>query len=359
MLMLFGNYPESDLRFAICFCGVAKKTALGLGQPICLGRSWPSAAARGATLVPQTFRRMWPAEHRIAPEMRRRNIDVAGLPTTAGTPALHDNRPAADAPVVARLRAAGAIVIGKVNMHELAAGVTTDNAAYGTARNPYDEERVPGGSSGGTAVAVAARLVPCGLGTDTGASNRVPAAFCGVVGFRPSAGRWPQAGIIPNSPTRDTAGPMARDVEDCVLLDAIVTGEDLFPAVNLSELRLGIPRYFWSDLDPAVETIAQDWTRRLRNAGVTLIEVEVPDIAALTEQAGLPIGVFEHEQALDAYLTEANSPLRFADVLAGIASPDVRTFFGEMRGMIGEPEYRAAMNDYRPGCNRPIAITLL
>ncbi|MGE0775711.1 MAG: indoleacetamide hydrolase [Sphingomonadaceae bacterium] len=278
------------------------------------------------------------------------NIDVASMPATAGTSSLRNNVPKVDAQLVARLRAAGAIVLGKTNMHELAAGITTDNATFGAALNPYDEGRVPGGSSGGTAAAVGARLAPIGIGTDTGASNRLPAAFCGVVGFRPTTGRWPQAGLIPNSPTRDTAGPMARTVEDCALIDSIVTGDDdWLEPVNLPTLRFGIPRrYCWSDLDPAIASLAQDWLGRMRDAGITLIEAEIPGIQELTTLAGMPIGVFEHEAALSSYLAQAGSPLSFADVLSGVEGPDVKAFFEEMRSRITEDDYRAALDVHRP-----------
>ncbi|MET0984873.1 MAG: amidase family protein, partial [Steroidobacteraceae bacterium] len=129
------------------------------------------------------------------------NIDTADLPTTAGTPGLRHHRPRNNALVVQRLLDAGAILFGKNNLHELAYGVTTNNRAFGASRNPYDLQRVPGGSSGGTAAAVCARVVPAGIGTDTGASIRLPMAFCGGVGFRPSVGRWPQQGLIPASNT--------------------------------------------------------------------------------------------------------------------------------------------------------------
>src|ERR1700704_3644810 len=187
------------------------------------------------------------------------NFDTADYRTTAGTPALAAHRPKRNAVVVQRLLDAGAVVLGKANLQELAYGPTSNNAAFGPVRNPYDPTRIPGGSSGGTASAVAARLAPAGLGTDTAGSVRVPGSLCGVTSFRPSTLRWSQAGIVPISHTRDTAGPLARSVADCVLLDGVVTGSatEVAPA-DLKGLRLGVPRgYFWDNLDAELGAILE------------------------------------------------------------------------------------------------------
>jgi indoleacetamide hydrolase len=129
------------------------------------------------------------------------NIDAVGFPTTACTPALIGSRPTSNAPIVAALVREGAVIFGKNTMHELAFGITCNNSAFGAVRNPCDRRMIPGGSSGGTAVAVAARLAPAGIGTDTGGSIRLPAALCGVFGFRPTPKRWSQDGILPISST--------------------------------------------------------------------------------------------------------------------------------------------------------------
>lgn len=157
------------------------------------------------------------------PVIVKDNIDSAELPTTAGTPALAAHRPATNAAVLRRLLDEGAVLLGKSNMHELAFGATSNNAFYGPVRNPYDVTRIPGGSSGGTAAAIAARIVPVGLGTDTAGSVRVPAALTGTVGFRPSAGRYSTEGIVLISQTQDRVGTHARTVRDLVLLDRVLS----------------------------------------------------------------------------------------------------------------------------------------
>ncbi|HYD04193.1 MAG TPA: amidase family protein, partial [Reyranella sp.] len=147
------------------------------------------------------------------PVLIKDNINTAALGTTAGTPSLAESRPKLDAEIVAKLLGAGGMVFAKANMHELAFGVTSNNPRFGAVRNPYDLQMIPGGSSGGNAAAVAARLTPAGVGTDTGGSTRIPAALCGIVGFRPTIGRYPgrtNADVVPISHTRDTPGPMAR-----------------------------------------------------------------------------------------------------------------------------------------------------
>src|SRR5256885_1675163 len=153
------------------------------------------AAARAADVLRASGARLGPL-HGI-PLALKDNLDTAGIATTGGTPALRGHVPARNAPVVQRLVDAGAIVFGKTNLHELAYGITNNNAAFGAACNPYDRTRIPGASSGGTGAAVGARVVPGGIGSDTGGSVRIPAALCGIVGFRPSPGRWLQAGIVP------------------------------------------------------------------------------------------------------------------------------------------------------------------
>ena len=153
-------------------------------------------------------------------------IDVAGTRTTAASKVLADNVATVDATVIERLRTAGAIIVGKLNTHEFAWGASTTSEAFGPARNPWDTERICGGSSGGSGAAVAAGLVPGALGTDTAGSIRIPAALCGVTGIRPTTGRVPNRGVIPVSWTYDTVGPLARTAEDCaLLLDAIAGPE--------------------------------------------------------------------------------------------------------------------------------------
>jgi len=280
------------------------------------------------------------------------NIDTAGTPTTAGTPALRSNLPGASAPVAGALFRAGAILLGKTNMHELADGITNNNGAFGAVRNPYAPAMIPGGSSGGTAAAVAARLCAAGLGTDTGGSVRIPAALCGVVGLRPSSGRYPGAGIVPISHTRDTAGPIARTVADVALLDAVIVG-DARPlrAPRLRGLRIGIPRDpFFADLDPELAAVIAGALARLREAGCILVPADMPDLAGLSAAAGA-ISYYEQSRDLDAYLAAAGSPLRTRDVAMQIASPDVAAIFeSDVLGSaaITLAAYREAMEHHRP-----------
>src|SRR5690606_1098807 len=158
---------------------------------------------------------------------------------------------------------------------------------------------IPGGSSGGSAAAVAARMVPAAIGTDTGASVRLPAALCGVFGFRPTTGRYPGAGIVPISHTRDTPGPIARSMADIRLFDAIMAGEApgapaADPLPSLRGLRLGLPlRYFHDGADPEVTAVMQDTLHRLREAGVVLVEAEVPGLKELNEAVGFPVALYE------------------------------------------------------------------
>ncbi|MGH8110450.1 MAG: amidase family protein [Rhodanobacteraceae bacterium] len=194
------------------------------------------------------------------------NIDTVALPTTGGTGALAGHRPPKDAPVAQRLFAAGGLLADKTNMHELAFGITCNNAVIGAVRNPYDPDRIPGGSSGGSAAAVSARMVPAALGTDTGATVRLPAALRGVVGFRPTVGRCPGCGVIPISHTRDTVGPIRRSVADTMLFDSVPAGSgEPAAAPNLRGLRLGLARgCFFSNLGASIAPVIEAAPQKLR-----------------------------------------------------------------------------------------------
>jgi indoleacetamide hydrolase len=275
------------------------------------------------------------------------NLDTADLPTSGGTPGLAGHRPKRNAVIVDALLGAGAITLGKCNLHELAFGITNNNATFGPARNPYAPDRIPGGSSGGTGVAVAARLAPGGVGTDTGGSVRVPAALCGIVGFRPSTGRWSQSGVVPISHTRDTPGPMTRSVADCALMDGVVTGAagEIVPA-RLEGLRLGVPRrHFWEDLDPELERVCEAVLQKLKEAGVVLVDVDMSEEAGLDAEAGFPIALYETVEDLGRYLQGHQHALDFAGIAKRAGSPDVNGLLTSLAGAnaIPEPVYRKAM----------------
>ena len=285
------------------------------------------------------------------------NINTRDLPTTGGTPALRDVRPSANAPALQRLVDAGAIVIGKTNLHELAFGITSTNLASfaGPVKNPYDKTRIPGGSSGGTAVAIAARIVPSGLGTDTGGSTRVPAALCGIVGLRPSVGnggaerRYDGAGVVPISHTRDTVGPMGRTVADVALLDAVISGGGTVVPVPLAGLRIGIPASFWSGLEQQVAVVVGEARRRLAAAGVVFVDVDTPGLAELNGKISFQIALHEPVTDLPAYLSATGvRGIGIADIAAQIASPDVKGAFGAIQGDVFGAAYGDAMRVFRP-----------
>jgi mandelamide amidase len=313
----------------------------------------PDAVRAAARVADQRRRRgeRLGALHGV-PLVLKDNFDTADFPTTAGTPALAAHRPRRNGAVVQRLLDAGALILGKANMQELAFGPTSNNAAFGPVHNPYDRSRIPGGSSGGTGAAVAARLAPAGLGTDTGGSVRVPASLSGVVGFRPTTLRWPQEGIVPISHTRDTAAPLARCVADCVLLDGIVAGGAMsLSAISLKGLRLGVPHgYFWENLDAEVETILADTLAQLAAAGVVLVEGDMDDVAALDTAAGFPIALYEFVTDFNRYHAGHATGLDFAGVAAQVKSPAVKKVVDGLLGAdaVPEPVYREALIKHRP-----------
>lgn len=214
-------------------------------------------------------------------------FDVRGQTTLAGSKVLR-RAPAAtsDAPVVARLRAAGAIVIGRTNMTEFAFSGLGLNPHYGTPRNPVDRAtgRIPGGSSSGAAVSVSDKMAMVGIGTDTGGSVRIPAALCGLVGFKPTAQRIPRDGMVPLSTTLDSVGPIAHSVTDCALVDAIMAGEtpEAPAALPLAGLRLGVVRDFvCAGMDRVVEQAFERTLNALATSGTRLQEVLFPELERL------------------------------------------------------------------------------
>jgi aspartyl-tRNA(Asn)/glutamyl-tRNA(Gln) amidotransferase subunit A len=218
---------------------------------------------------------------------------MEGVETTAGSRILEGYIPPYDATVVARLKQAGAVIVGKLNMDEFAMGSSTENSAFGPTRNPWDLERTPGGSSGGSAAAIAARLVPGTLGTDTGGSIRQPAALVGCVGMKPTYGRVSRFGVIAFASSLDQVGPFAQDVRGVALLLAAIAGHDANDQTSsprpvpdyaaalqrgVSGLRIGVPReYFSEGLAPEVQKAVRAGIEGLRAKGCEVRDISLPN----------------------------------------------------------------------------------
>ena len=246
-------------------------------------------------------------------------IQARGAPTTAGSRVLAAWVPDEDAAVVDRMAAAGAVLLGKNNQHEFAYGATGENPHYGTVPNPYDRSRLAGGSSSGSAAAVAAGLVPAALGTDTGGSVRVPAALCGVVGFKPTLGLISTDGVVPYCWTLDHVGTLTRTVGDAVLVLAVLTGDPVPARRPVAGLRIGLPRrFFFERADTEITNAVRRVLAVLEGAGARVVEVDLPAMdhartVSLTVQ--LPEALSYHSRYLDTH-----RDLYGADILAGLAS---------------------------------------
>ncbi len=221
-------------------------------------------------------------------------IQTKGVSATACSKVLADNVPTEDATVAARWRAAGAIMLGKLNTHEFAYGPTNDSSSFGPARNPWDTSCFSGGSSGGSGAAVALGMAAGATGTDTGGSIRIPSACCGITGLKPTYGRGPRTGIFPLCWTMDHPGPMARSAEDCALLAQPMYGRDPRDAATadrpvpdylqsakagIKGLRVGVPsNYFFTAATEEVERAVREAIKVLEDLGVQVEEVDIPDI---------------------------------------------------------------------------------
>jgi aspartyl-tRNA(Asn)/glutamyl-tRNA(Gln) amidotransferase subunit A len=210
-------------------------------------------------------------------------IDIAGLPTTAASRVREGHVAAADAPIVTRLRHAGAVFIGKTNLDEFAFGTTSENSAFGLVRNPHDPTRSPGGSSGGSAVAVAAGMALAALGSDTGGSIRIPAAACGVVGLKPAYGEVSADAVVPLCRTFDHVGPFARTVGDARLVYRALLGSGAAQAAaprDVRGMRLGLPRAYFCDLlDEDVRRRFEEAISALREAGADVKDVGIDHVS--------------------------------------------------------------------------------
>ena len=218
-------------------------------------------------------------------------IDTAGVKTTCGSALFKDRVSTDDAEIVRRLKDAGAVLIGKQNMQEFAYGGTSTSSHFGPVRNPWDTDRIAGGSSGGSAAAVATSMCFGALGTDTGGSVREPAAFCGIVGLKPTYGRVSTRGVFPLSPSLDHVGPLCRNVVDTALLLQAIAGYDKWDTTSVewpvdsytealntkTKPRLGIVRHpYFDDLDPEIESATNDALKQLSNLSADVLEIDLP-----------------------------------------------------------------------------------
>jgi aspartyl-tRNA(Asn)/glutamyl-tRNA(Gln) amidotransferase subunit A len=233
------------------------------------------------------------------------NIDTANVETTAGSLHFKGRVPSRDAAVVARLRRAGAVIVSKVTMHELAFGIRSFSPVIGQARNPFDPARIPGGSSGGSGIAVATGMAWGALGTDTGGSVRIPAAMCGITGLRPTHGRVPISDVIPVSETHDTVGPMARSAADCALILAVIAGHDPDDPVSveaplgnflptladgIAGVRIGVPRnHYLEGVAPDTHRAFEAALKVLERLGAKLVPLTIDGAGSAHEHASVMI----------------------------------------------------------------------
>ena len=260
------------------------------------------ALAEARALEVEQQKGRWRGPLHGVPIALKDNIDTAGIRTTAASALFADRMPSEDAEVARRLKAAGAILLGKLNLHEFAAGGTTVVTYFGAVKNPWNRERSTGGSSGGSAAAVAARLCYGALGTDTGGSIRQPAAYCGIVGFKPTYGRVSNRGVIPLSWSLDHVGPMCRTAGDAALLLQAIAGYDAGDTtsaeapvpdylaalgIKTSSFRLGVPRaLFYDKLDPEIAAATSKAIEVLRKLTASVRDVALPAVADLPSVVG-------------------------------------------------------------------------
>jgi len=275
------------------------------------------------------------------------NLDTQGVRTTGGTKILADWRPQRDAHVIRKLKDAGAIILGKTNMHELAFGVTTNNPHYGPTRNPYDRLRIPGGSSGGSAAATAAGLCAASLGSDTGGSVRIPAALCSLVGLKPSFGRVGRGGLMHLSFSRDVIGPITRTVVDSALILEAISGPDPRDPESASEpvphyaalakkgtlkgKRFGIPvNYFFDVIHSDTRRVFDNAVREIKKMGGTVKEVQVKNTDLLKAQIAqvLTECIFLIEDYLKAFDEHA-----IIDEYLDQLGPDLQATLGSQKGL--------------------------
>ncbi len=281
-----GTLTSEALAEAVLACaadpdGEGKRIFIALDPAKVLAQARASDTLRKAGIVPSPLAGL--------PVSIKDLFDVAGETTSAGSVVLRDSAPAsADAPAIARLRAAGAVLLGRTNLTEFAYSGIGINPHHGTPRNPYDRAtgRVPGGSTSGGAVSVTDDMAVIGLGTDTGGSTRIPAALCGIVGYKPSQWRIPTAGVFPLSNSLDSIGPMGAGVACCAICDAILAGDQ--PAApqpaELAGLRLGVPQSV--ALDALDDDVGRDFSQaleRLSRAGVKLVETPMQPFTEMND----------------------------------------------------------------------------
>ena len=258
----------------------------------------PEQATAAARTAEKKF--LHPRSHRETalllgiPITLKDNIGTRGIRTTAGSKILREFVPREDSTVARKLARAGAVLLGKTNLNEFAYGITGANAHYGPARNPWATDRITGGSSAGSAAAIAAGLCTASVGTDTGGSIRVPSAFCGVVGLKPTFGRVSIFGTIPLSPSFDHVGPLARYVADAAIILDVIAGRDPLDPTSapkavenfrgalhkpLRKFRLGRPKeHYWEKLDSEICTVAETAVRYMEKSGAVLREVSLPSV---------------------------------------------------------------------------------
>ncbi len=225
-----------------------------------------------------------------------------GILTTAGSKIFADYIPDSDCEVYRKLTEAGAVLLGKTGLHELAFGITNDNPHFGAVRNPRDPARIPGGSSGGSGAAVAADLVFFAMGTDTGGSIRIPASYCGCVGLKPTFDLVSRAGVLPLSSSMDHVGPLTRTIRDAALVMKAITDFDISRSKTIAGSHIGIPRNFFTErLAPAVESAFEQALKRAESLGASLIRITVPDPVAINTVARI-IQLSEASSVLRPYL---------------------------------------------------------